>query len=379
MTEIEDRLRRELTQEAERAQPGQLRPLREPRPRALGGGVRRLAPLAAAVAVVVVVAAVWLAGSAVFRGPASTAGPGAGMPRFYVVVTGTPNLSAVVHDSRTGRMVSTIPLPGRPAGGPWIAAAGDDRTFAVPLTEGPHGSLTKLAVLRISAAGTEQGLNLLRVRLPARATISGIALAPGGGKVALALKLDSVTPRHATGEIMVFSLATGAARAWTTRVVHGSILDLVWTEGGRYLGFFWERAFVVEAGQPPGQERLLDTTAPGSDLLASRVIATATKAGIGFLSEALLFADGHGMIALGLRPQALAPPQFLLSATLARLAVPGGRVIRRYPTMRVKSCNLLSASGDGAHVLLQCPAFERMDRGHLTRLPAIGSDSAAAW
>ena len=68
MTEIEDRLRRELAQVAERAQPGQLRPLREPRPRARAGW---LAPVAAAAAVVVVVAAVWLASGAIFRGPVS--------------------------------------------------------------------------------------------------------------------------------------------------------------------------------------------------------------------------------------------------------------------------------------------------------------------
>jgi len=196
MTEIEDRLRRELTQVADRAQPGQLRPLRAPRARARVGW---LAPLAAAAAVVAVVAAVWLASGAIFREPVSTVAPDAGMPRFYVVVTESPIFSAVVHDSLTGRVLTTLPLPSRPDGAQRIAAAGDDRTFAIPVTSGgPHSqAITRVFVLRISAAGNVERLTPSPVAVPPHAAITGIALSPGGGKVALARVHGRVGSRHA--------------------------------------------------------------------------------------------------------------------------------------------------------------------------------------
>jgi len=382
MTEIEDRLRRELTQVAEWAKPGQLRPLREPRARARVGW---LAPLAAAAAVVAVVAAVWLAGAAIFHGPVSTVAPDTGMPRFYVVVTGPPIFRAVVHDSLTGRVLTTIPLPGRPDGAPWIAAGGDDRTFAIPVTSGQHSrAITRVFVLRISAAGNAGQLAPSPVTVPSRAAITGIALSPGGGKVALALVYGKVGARHSVKEIRVVSLATGTARTWTARGTWDAVINLAWTDGGRYLSFNWVPTPPLTLGLPQTQVRLLDTAGPSGNLLASQVIATRAKPSIGTLTAALLFADGHAMIALGLHmptgPQPMPPPAGgNVRATLAELSVPGGHVVRRYPRPRGQSCYLLSAPGDGVHALLRCPAFERMDHGVLIRLPAIGSHSAAAW
>jgi len=380
MTEIEDRLRRELAQVAERAQPGQLRPLREPRPRARAGW---LAPAAAAAAVVAVVAAVWLASGAIFRGPVSTVAPDNGMPRFYVVVTGPPIFRAVVHDSLTGRVLTTIPLPGRPDGTPLIAAAGDNRTFAVPVTEGQHlRAVTRVFVLQVNATGTSGQLAPSRATVPPHTKMTSIALSPGGGKVALSLVYGRVGARRAVKEIRVVSLATGMARAWTSSGTWNAVINLAWTDGGRYLGFDWVPTLPVTIGMPQTQVRLLDTEGPGGKVLASQVIATRAKPSIGTLSGALLFADGHAMIALGLHmptgPQPM-PPSNRVLAKLAELSVPGGHVLRQYPRPRGQSCYLLSAPGDGAHVLLRCPVLERMDHGHLTRLPAIGSHSAAAW
>ena len=383
MTEIEDRLRRELAQVAERAQPGQLRPLREPRPRARAGW---LAPVAAAAAVVAVVAAVWLAGAVIFREPASTVAPDAGMPRFYVVVTASPAFRAVVHDSLTGRVLGTIPLPGRASGAQSIAAAGDDRTFAIPVTEHQRRqAITRVFVLRISATGTSGHLALSRVTVPPYAAMTGIALSPGGGKLALALVFGSMRAHHSLKEIRVVSLATGTARAWTNSRSWGAVISLAWTNGGRYLGFNWVPTRPISTGIAATQARLLDTAAPGGNLMAAQVLATGTRTGLGTLTDSLLFADGRGMIALWLRlpgrpgvPVSM-PPSNRVLAKLAELSVPGDQVLRQYPRPRGQSCYLLSAPGDGAHVLLRCPVLERMDHGHLTRLPAIGSHSAAAW
>ncbi len=60
MTDIEHRLRQELKEQAERITPGQLRPLRAPRPGRRSRARRWLAPLAAMAAVVVVVAGIAL-------------------------------------------------------------------------------------------------------------------------------------------------------------------------------------------------------------------------------------------------------------------------------------------------------------------------------
>ena len=69
--------------------------------------------------------------------PAAIAGP-AGAPRFYVSLTWLAGV-AVVHDARTGQMLTSVPLPAaeRGSGGPIpsVAAAGNDRTFAIAATE----------------------------------------------------------------------------------------------------------------------------------------------------------------------------------------------------------------------------------------------------
>ena len=62
MTKIEDQLRQELAEVAQRATPAGLRPLGDPRPRPQLSRSRLLVPVTAAVAVVLVLASLTLAG-----------------------------------------------------------------------------------------------------------------------------------------------------------------------------------------------------------------------------------------------------------------------------------------------------------------------------
>jgi hypothetical protein len=284
----------------------------------------------------------------------------------------------VVHDSLTGRALTTVRLPGTLTQGRQVVAeAGSDHTFAVLATGGRRGqAVNEVLKFRVTAAGRVADLTASPVPVPPRAAVYSIALSPDGGRVALDLYRSFSGRRLPVEEIEVASLATAEARTWTHHGVQGMLSDLSWTEGGRYLGFLWlpERTPWDKASQV----RLLDTAAPGSNLLASRVIATGRGSGIGQLQDALLTANGRRVIAVALR--LCGSPGCRVVPTLAELSVPGGHVVRILPEgEEPQFCNILSVTGDGRHVLLQCPQFERIDNGRVTRLPPTGKNSAAAW
>lgn len=115
MTKIEDRLRQELKTQAERINPGQLRPLVAPRSRGQSRARRWLAPLAALAAVVVVIGGVALAVGRLPSRPvsASRPAPSGGPPSRPAA---DPPAVAVVLQSRAGsqQQVSLLsPVTGR--------------------------------------------------------------------------------------------------------------------------------------------------------------------------------------------------------------------------------------------------------------------------
>jgi hypothetical protein len=305
MNTLEDRVRRALREAAEDISRTDVPLLRLPD----GAGRGRLArgwrgwppwltPLAAAAAVAAVLAATLaLTGGAARPGHRTWSDALlARVPRYYVVLTGTgpqhgwPR-QAEVRATRTGQTVATLAAPrGDDAFVMAAAASGVGRYVlaaepmtlqheqvtrpdgrAVPGTTvgflAPTGPI-RFYQLRISSSGQVSALSPLPVPgLPAGAVLDGLALTPDGRQLAVATRAGGPRPGP---EIQVDTLATGAQRVWTWPGAQpveesqgGTGSALSWAADDRTLAF----GRLIDGRY---KVRLLDTTAPGSSLAASR-------------------------------------------------------------------------------------------------------------
>lgn len=302
MNTPEDWVRQALHETAEDINPLDVPPLRLTE----GDGRGRLArgwrgwpswltPLAAAAAVAAVVAATLTLTGGPDRSSPHRAGQDAllaSAPRYYIVLPDTGRTrrldrlkqagrqKAQIRATATGRVVAKItPPPGSvftmvataSGVGRYVLAA--QRTAAVQI-EGNVGYLRQVGPirfyqLRISSSGQVSALNPLPFpALPADADLSGLALTPDGRKLAVAIRTGGPRPGP---EIQVDTLATGAQRVWTwpgaqpiAESLGGTGSALSWAADDSTLAF--PRLI---GGQY--RVRLLDTTAPGSSLAASRL------------------------------------------------------------------------------------------------------------
>jgi hypothetical protein len=305
MNTLEDRVRRALQEAAEDISRTDVPLLRLPD----GAGRSRLArgrrgwpswltPLAAAAAVAAVLAATLaLTGGAARPGHRTWSDALlARVPPYYVVLTGTgpkhgwPR-QAEVRATRTGRTVATLAAPRRDDAFVMVAAASGVGRYvlaAEPMTlqheqvTRPDGSTVpgttvrflaptgpvSFYQLRISSSGQVSALSPLPVPgLPAGAVLDGLALTPDGRQLAVATRAGGPRPGP---EIQVDTLATGAQRVWTwpgaqpvEESLGGTGSALSWAADDRTLAF----ARLIDGVY---KVRLLDTTAPGSSLAASR-------------------------------------------------------------------------------------------------------------
>jgi len=316
MNTPEERVRRALRETAEDISPMDVPLLRLP-DRAGRGRLARgwrgwapwLTPLAAAAAVAAVLAATLALTSGPARPGHRTSSDAllASVPRYYVVLTDTgpqhgwPR-QAEVRATRTGRTVATLAAP-RPDDAFVMAAAasgvGRYVLAAEPMTLqhekvvrpggrpvpgttvgflAPTGPV-RFYQLRISSSGQVSALSLLPVpALPAGAVLDGLALTPDGRQLAVATRAGGPRPGP---EIRVDTLATGAQRVWTWPGAQpveesqgGTGSALSWAADDRTLAF----AQLIGGRY---RVRLLDTTAPGSSLAASRPALTLNWSGRG--------------------------------------------------------------------------------------------------
>ena len=250
---------------------------------------RRMAPLAVAAAVLVTIAAAGLVAKVVVPGPAgtgrslrvSTAAPPFptwdGLPAYFVADSGPfdsaePNGTNVgglpasqlpqkqvlpIIATSTGHVVATVRLPGYVAAvsasaGAFFAAVVKDNAASFYEVRLPHGGTQATAT---------------KLPIPAdTAPIAYIAVSPDGRKLAM-----STFVRHgAFGDIqnlVVANTSTGTERQWHTPAsgAKGSMGTMAWLADGKTLAFNWSAPAAVA---PSTGLRLLDTSAPGSNLLS---------------------------------------------------------------------------------------------------------------
>jgi len=255
----------------------------------------RMAPLAAAAAVLVTIAAAGLVAKLVASGP-DAAGPAHsvataappfptwdGVPAYFMADPGpfdgaepgsasfgspasrlpsTQSLPIIV--TSTGQAAATVRLPGYVAAisastGAFFAAVVSDHAanfYEVRLTHGDaQATATKLPI----PADT--------------APIGFVSASPDGSRLAI-----STYVRHGNAldiqNLVVANTSTGAERWWRTpaKDAQGSMGSMAWLAGGKTLAFNWTGPAAVS---PSTGVRLLNTSAPGDSLLSGTFLLRA--------------------------------------------------------------------------------------------------------
>lgn len=277
------------------------------------------APLAAAAAVVVVITGLTLVTGAV--GPPGQRPPGgtahgftpvapfprtaAGIPAYYLVTPNPPanapggwTLASTVPPAlrsgetlpiiatATGQVAATVRLPGYVTG----IAASSGAFFAAVIT----GNRAWFYEIALTGHGTGARATRLPIA-PDSAAFGYLAVSPNGSRLAY-----STMVRHGNmGDIqnlVVASTSRGAQRRWTTpaRDSRGSMGPMQWLADGKTLAFNWTGAAQVS---PSTTLRLLDTTAPGHDLMSSTAVLRLVNRA-GSFDDYTISPDGRTLIGI---------------------------------------------------------------------------------
>ena len=342
--------------------------------------------------------------------PAVSGSARAGLPRFYVTTRSAPGgrgIQAVVRASASGRVTGTVPVPSAlpvewaDSGGTFVTAAADDRSFIIGVQGGQAptkiGLDLRLFRFAISAAGKPGHLTELAPAPMRNETTEGIALSPDGKLLAVSLQNDSSA--DAVGAIQVLNLATGATRTWTAPARSVYIPGPPsWADGNRVIAFTWLRSTQSGLMSAPRGIRLLDTTAPGDNLVAGTVIVPRGMVAAGSLVSALITPDGRDVIVVTWRDLTPRASTHTVVVQFVELQASTGRLVRllrtqteRYDFTHVitveDSLGVLSLSSQGRYALVQGTRFGWLDvrgpdPGRFTPLPAVPASqyvNFAAW
>jgi hypothetical protein len=413
MNALENTLRAALHETGAEITPQSVPPLRlhdgRRRPGRAGIGSRRwptwLAPLAAAAAVAVVIAAS-LAISATFpdraRQPqgqpqgAPTGRPAAlrNVPPYYVDLVGMPwSRSAEVRATTTGAVLATV-RPPKPFGlFDWVSGASDDRTFILaaqrwwPISRGgtaeKRDSTTPLKFFRLRFNPAHGTATLTAVALPESleaAQVGGIGLSPDGSKLALSLRRS----------VQIITPASGAKREW---VLPGSGWagnfkpfgqPFSWTADGRKLAFQqWGGKFDSTA-----HVRVLDTTAPGSSLLSAKLVVTfPNQAGVMTFNpgNTLMTPDGTKIVtATTIVPREQSRPEQL---AITKFSTRTGKVVASEDRFEMRGWQeVLWTSPSGSTLIVTDPRGKQgasvtgvLTGGRFTTLPRAPQTNQIAW
>ena len=347
--------------------------------------MRRLSPVAAAVAVIAVVAGATLIGRSAGGRPVS--GPeSCGMPCFYVTLVATEHRGkpltfppgagrhasgkhmpvlygtvatevAVVHASATGGVLATVRVPGwqGPANLGGISAAADDRTFAITAGSG-------IFLLHLAADGRSAQLRRLSYLSPGSVSA---AVSPDGSKVAIPVEQQVCSNRACKFGIEVLSLATGTQKTWWSR--HALESNLSWSPSGNEVMFY-------AGGANIQQYRLLSIAGPGGDILAASRPMPVPGAPLGGM--ALLTPNGRAVITSTGRVAG----HGTVIAKIVEISASTGRRLRvlhvataHYsgsdPWSVEAGCGVLALGPTGLQPLVQCFGFGWLHGSHFIPLP----------
>jgi len=370
---------------------------------------RVIAPVGAALAIAGLVTGLTLVAQSP-KAPVHPSAAGAstavdqGMPRYYVTLSVTlsgssDSMLAAVHDSQTGGVLSQIEVPGTPGVYPNIVTNGSDLSYVLTGTvqERQVGkAVPALYRLQVSADGRSETLTRLPVNVQPLGrddVFDSMAVSPDGSELAVALQISNSASSKLDmrGEIVLYSLTGGRARTWTAPGDLPAIpLDLNWISNSQ-LAFVWQDQLQGSATYfftGRSQIRVLDTSASGHDLLASRVLLTAGGK-LGFIQSASVGPDGSPIDVATFRVTSIGASG---TATMLLAQVsPNGTVDKTFATYTrsysglpqegavTSPCQVLATDATGQHTLATCPAFGRIDNGVFTPLAHSSGDHSTAW
>jgi hypothetical protein len=434
MTTIEDRLRAATRAAADTVAPGSAPPLRLPGTEPRRGRVRRsgagrrwadwAAPLAAAAAVTAVIAGVLMVtrladlrqsrpgppapGTVQLRRAPSTASEA--IPSYVVGLAPGPLLAAqstraVVRATASGAVLATLSPPRGYGSFAWVTAAADDRTFVLaaygrgPATGSararPAGNTTGFFLLRLDPVAGTARLTPLSVPpqpdLPGMgSSISGIALSPDGGQLAVAFG----NAPGGRSELKLFDLRSGSVRVWRGAPSGGELAadelganPMSWTADGRTLAVDQWVGLTINV-------HLLDTEAAGGDLWSGRRAVTFAHWPSGSVAgSAIITPDGTKIIAMAVTRHAT---QIQVNEFSASTGQALGTVVHlRYRRGAITSWpSVLWSDSSGSTLIVKTTrpgtkpiknadatpgAFGVISNGHFTLLPGIPTGEMMAW
>jgi hypothetical protein len=316
---VEDRLRAATRAAAGTVPDGSAPPLTLPGPGRRGiasrplarGRAHWMAPIAAAAAVLAVVAGLIVAIGATSASkphPAPADSPAAsptaqptvrpgprlsdGLPAYFLAVPegettgrGAASGTAKIVSTATGRISAAATLPGSVYR---FAGDGAGRFYAAVV---PRRGPVRFYRIARPASGTVARVTALPVHAPAGG-ISFLAVSPNGAELAMATYVQRGSTSYVQN-LTVASTTTGAQRRWSTppQDATDSMNSVSWLADGQTLAFSWGPA----VNSPKGSFRLLDTAAPGTDLLAGRSVLPLSNAA-GKFGEFVISGDGRVLI-----------------------------------------------------------------------------------
>jgi hypothetical protein len=283
----------------------------------------------------------------------------------YILLLGTGHGTVQVRNVFTDKTTATISSPS----GQYLvgaAAAGDDRTFVLEAEMGgpkePDGmpfESTAVAFdeLRLAADGRMESLEPL------------FTIATRNTPEFLAISQDASMLAYSTNNsgFETISLATGTGRSWAP-VDSGTVdpISLSWA-GDRTLAFEWDAG---DNPHPPGAGiRVLDVTAPGTLLQASRLIVGYSRycAALGGCQDnPVLTPDGSKVMVT----KAVAQGSLYTDSVVEYSTRTGQALANVAPPVTSGApgalCVPLWTDPSGEQVMTWCQHGERYDRGHVS-------------
>jgi hypothetical protein len=228
-------------------------------------------------------------------------------------------------------------------------------------------------------------------------TTEGISLSPDGKLLAISLMNQSTA--QSVAAVKVLNLATGASRTWTAPPGSPYIPGPPsWEDGSRVIAFTWLLTTQSGLMAAPRGIRLLDTTAPGDNLMAGTVLIPSGKIAADSIVSAQITPDGRDVIVATWRDLTPQASTHTITVQVAELQAATGSVTRvlytrtgQYDlgslTTLENDLAVLSLGSQGHYALVQGTQFGWLDiggpnPGQFTPLPALPPSQVvnfAAW